>query len=254
MKGREQQEPAYVIHRRPWRETSLMVDVFTLNHGRMSLVAKGASGIKSPLKAQLQPFQPLMLGWTGRGDLKTLTHVDVRTGPALRRTAALYSGLYLNELLQRILPPADPHPTLFAAYIDALTRLSESDDIEPVLRLFERNFAAALGYDFAWDLATDTGQPVEPEQQYCYDPEQGIVVTPVQGVRLQDLQGRELLALASGDLSSDACRRTAKRVMRVLTDYLLQGRPLHSRSLFGHLRKDSVKREGSAGDTQGKES
>lgn len=236
MKGREQQEPAYVIHRRPWRETSLMVDVFTLNHGRLSLIAKGGNGIKSPLKAQLQPFQPLMLDWTGRGDLKTLIHADVRTGPVLRRTAVLYSGLYLNELLQRILPPADPHPTLFAAYIDTLDRLSECEDVEPVLRQFEQNFAAALGYDFAWDIATDTGRPVEPEGRYCYDPEQGIVMVPVQGIRLQGLQGRDLLALASGDLSSDACKRTAKRVMRVLTDYLLQGKPLHSRSLFSHLR------------------
>ena len=82
MKGAEQQEPAYVVHRRAWRETSLMVDVFTLNHGRMTLIARGANSAKSPLKAQLQPFQPLMLDWTGRGDLKTLTQVDVRPGPA----------------------------------------------------------------------------------------------------------------------------------------------------------------------------
>ena len=102
----QQQEPAYVIHRRPWRETSLMVDLFTLNHGRMSVIAKGASSSKSPLKAQLQPFQPLLLGWVGRGDLKTLTQADVRDGPALRRTVSLYSGLYLNELIQRILPQA----------------------------------------------------------------------------------------------------------------------------------------------------
>lgn len=248
MKGGEQQEPAYVIHRRPWRETSLMVDIFTLNHGRMAIIAKGASSVKSPLKAQLQPFQPLMLDWSGRGDLKTLTHVEVRTGPALRRTAALYSGLYLNELMQRILPPADPHPTLFAAYIDTLAKLAESSDVEPVLRQFEQNFAAALGYDFAWDLATDSGRPVEAGGQYCYDPEQGVVAAPTQGVRLQGLQGSVLLALAEGDLSSDACRRTAKRVMRVLTDYLLQGRPLHSRSLFSHLRKEKQGGESQGGE------
>jgi DNA repair protein RecO (recombination protein O) len=235
MKGREQQEPAYVIHRRPWRETSLVVDVFTLNHGRMAVVAKGASGLKSPLKAQLQPFQPLMLDWSGRGDLKTLIHADVRTGPALHRATALYSGLYLNELLQRILPPGDPYPTLFAAYIDALNSLAQSSDIEPILRQFELQFAAALGYDFAWGLATDTGMPVEAEAQYCYDPEQGILAIPTQGARLHGLQGSVLLALAEGDLISDASRRTAKRVMRVLTDYLLQGRPLHSRSLFNHF-------------------
>lgn len=236
MRGPEQQEPAYVIHRRPWRETSLMVDVFTLNWGRMTVIARGANSAKSPLKAQLQPFQPLMLDWAGRGDLKTLTQVDVRSGPSLHRTASLYSGLYLNELLQRVLPAADPHPTLFGAYIDAIAELADVTDVEPVLRRFERAFAAALGFDFAWDLATDSGQSVEPDRQYCYDPEQGIMAAPGPGVRLQNLSGEVLLALAAGDLSSEPCRRTAKRVMRVLTDYLLQGRPLHSRSLFSHLR------------------
>lgn len=239
MKEPQSQEPAYVLHRRPWRETSLLVDVFTLNHGRMTVIARGASSTKSPLKAQLQPFQPLMLDWTGRGDLKTLTQVDVRHGPALTRTLALYSGLYLNELLQRVLPVADPHPTLFAAYIEALEQLSQAADVEPVLRHFEHVFASALGYDFAWDLATDTGQPVEPGGQYCYDPEQGIVATPGPGVRLQNLPGQVLQALAGGDLQSEPCRRMAKRVMRVLVDYLLQGRPLNSRSLFTHLRGES---------------
>lgn len=131
MKGPELQEPAYVLHRRPWRETSLMVDLFSLNHGRMTVIARGANSAKSPLKAQLQPFQPLIVDWAGRGDLKTLTQVDVRTGPTLSRTVSLYSGLYLNELLQRVLPAADPHPTLFAAYIDAIRQLSDTMDVEP---------------------------------------------------------------------------------------------------------------------------
>ncbi|AXS84691.1 MULTISPECIES: DNA repair protein RecO [Marinobacter] len=239
MTGPELQEPAYVLHRRPWRETSLMVDVFTLNHGRMTVIARGANSTKSPLKAQLQPFQPLVMNWVGRGDLKTLTEVDVRSGPALRRTISLYSGLYLNELLQRVLPAADPHPTLFAAYIDAIDQLSGTTDVEPVLRRFELAFASALGYDFAWDVATDTGQSIEAGQQYCYDPEQGIVSGGSPGVRLQNLPGDVLLALAREDFESGACRRVSKRVMRVLTDYLLQGRPLNSRSLFTHLRGES---------------
>lgn len=213
-----------------------MVDLFSLNHGRLSVVARGASGSKSALKAQLQPFQPLLLGWVGRGDLKTLTQVDVREGPALRRTVSLYSGLYLNELVQRVLPQADPHPTLFAAYIETLALLAETSDVEPVLRKFEQAFAAALGYDFAWDLAMDTGQPVCATQTYCYDPEQGIVTAVSTSVRLRNLPGNTLLALADGDYDTTASRRVAKRVMRVLTDYLLQGRPLNSRSLFTHQR------------------
>ena len=239
MRDPEQQEPAYILHRRPWRETSLMVDVFTLNRGRMTLIARGANSAKSPLKAQLQPFQPLLLDWTGRGELKTLTQVEVRPGPELRRTQALYSGLYLNELLQRILPQADPHPTLFAAYIDTIARLSEGATIEPVLRQFERTFASALGFDFAWNQTTDTHAPVEPGKTYCYDPEQGIVCEPFPGVRLQGLPGETLLAIGAGDLESAAARRIAKKVMRVLMDYLLQGKPLNSRALFMHLRGEN---------------
>lgn len=231
-----QQEPAYVIHRRPWRETSLLVDLFTLNYGRISAIARGASGGKSPLKAQLQPFQPLLLGWSGRGNLKTLTQVEVREAPRLKRTLSLYSGLYLNELIQRILPEADPHPTVFAAYIEVLAQLADTADVEPVLRRFEQTFAAALGYDFSWSLATDTGEPVRAERTYGYDPEQGIVTAISPGVRLRELPGHTLLALASGDYESTASRRLSKRVMRVLTDYLLQGRPLNSRSLFIHHR------------------
>src|SRR5690554_1425332 len=178
MREAVQQEPAYVIHRRPWRETAPLVDLFTLNHGRMSLVARGAHSAKSPLKAQLQPFQPLLVDWTGRTDLKTLVQVEVRSAPRLGQTRSLYSGLYINELLQRILPAADPYPTLFASYIDtlqSLATLAAKTDVEPILRHFERAFAGALGYDFAWDEATDTGLPVEAGGYYGYDPVRGIV-------------------------------------------------------------------------------
>lgn len=236
MRTQVQQEPAYVLHRRPWRETSLMVDVFSLNAGRITVVARGANSAKSPLKAQLQPFQPLLLDWTGRSDLKTLTQTDVRPGPSLSKTLALYSGLYINELLQRTLPMADPNPNLFAAYIDLLGELAATDDVEPVLRRFEKTFAGELGYSFAWDQTTDTGEAVANGCQYYYDPEQGILARPSETARLQGLSGDTLKALAGGDLESPDCRRVAKRVTRVLVDFLLQGRELNSRRLFSSHR------------------
>lgn len=238
MKAAVQQQPAYVLHRRPYRETSLLVDVFSLDAGRMSLVARGANSARSPLKAQLQPFQPLLLDWQGRGDLKTLTQTDIRPGPVLARTEALYSGLYINELLQRLLPVADPHPELFAAYIDTLAQLAVTTDLEPVLRRFETAFADAMGLAFDWALATDTGEPVAAGRVYGYDPEQGIVSEAAPGTRLRELPGDVLLALADGDLASPASRRLAKRVMRTLIDHLLQGRTLNSRALFSQGRGD----------------
>jgi DNA repair protein RecO (recombination protein O) len=224
------QEPAYVIHRRPYRETSLLVDVFALGHGRISLVARGATSPKSPLKAQLQPFQPLLLDWSGRSDLKTLTQAENRRGPLIAGGQALYCGFYLNELLQLLLPGGDPHPELFAAYIQALESLAEEQDIEPVLRRFERALCDSLGYGFRWG-ETDQGAGVQAQQRYCYDPQQGIVAVPT-GQSIGGLSGEALLALDAGDLESAEARRTAKRVMRTLIDFLLQGRPLKSRDLF----------------------
>jgi len=212
-----------------------MVELFTLNHGRMTLVARGAAGIRSPLKAQLQPFQPLLVDWAGRSDMKTLVQLEVRSAPVLKHTLALYSGLYINELLQRILPAADPYPTLFASYIEALQALSgltERDQLEPVLRRFEQAFCSALGYQFAWDQATDSGLPVVPGGLYGYDPVQGIVSDSSDSARVTRLPGHVLQALAAGDYTGADSRRVAKRVMRVLIDYLLQGKPLHSRNLF----------------------
>ena len=238
MRGQVQQEPAYVLHRRPWRETSLMVDVFSLNAGRVTVIARGANSAKSPLKAQLQPFQPLLLDWVGRSDLKTLTQTDVRPGPTLTRTHALYSGLYVNELLQRTLPMADPNPSLFAAYIDLLGQLSETTDVEPVLRRFEKTFAGELGYSFAWDQTTETGEDVADDRQYYYDPQQGIMAHASETARLHGLSGATLNALAAGDLESLDSRRVAKRVTRVLVDFLLQGRELNSRRLFSSHRGD----------------
>lgn len=232
MTGPANQEPAYVLHRRPYRETSLMVDLFTLNAGRLTVVARGASAARSPLKAQLQPFQPLLVDWRGRSDLKTLTQVEPRPGVALGQGRCLFSGFYLNELLQRLLPAGDAHPELFAAYIGALQQLSRDDDVEPVLRRFEVTLAATMGYGFAWDRVTDTGAPVQPDAHYCYDPQQGLQSRPGPETRLRQLPGATLLALAGDDYESAASRRLAKQAMRVLVDFLLQGRPLHSRALF----------------------
>lgn len=233
MAGQVQQEPAYVLHRRPFRETSLLVDLLTLNHGRVGVVARGANSTRSALKAQLQPFQPLLVDWTGRSDLKTLTHTETRAGVHLGQGTSLYSGFYINELLQKLLSPFDPAEDLFAAYIETLDQLARAGgNVEPVLRRFEMALAQSLGYGFAWDHTMDLGQPVQAGQRYCYDPQQGILALPADHVRVRELPGEVLLALAEGDLDSPQSRRVAKQVMRALTDFLLQGKPLNSRALF----------------------
>ncbi|MFE8072604.1 DNA repair protein RecO [Marinobacteraceae bacterium S3BR75-40.1] len=229
---RVEQEPAYVLHRRAYRETSLLVSLFSLEYGRMSLVARGATRPKSPWKAQLQPFQPLIVDWQGRGDLKNLAQVEVQSGPTPRGTRALYCGFYLNELMERLLPAQEPSRELFGAYIEALHGLAQAEDLEQVLRRFEWVLIDVLGYGFSWDVASDLEETVQAGRSYGYDPQQGIVAEPGQSILLSGLPGDTLLTLAQGHLDDPGARRMAKRVTRALIDYLLQGRPLNSRKLF----------------------
>lgn len=227
-----QLEPAYVIHRRPWQESSLIVDLFSLNFGRVSAVARGGNSSRRAWKAQLQPFQPLKVTWVGRGELKTLSDVEIQSAPMLVKSTPLYSGLYANELIQKLLPQADPSPDLFAAYIELLQRLAANEDVEPVLRRFEWSLVKELGLSFEWHRAADTNEAVYADQSYGFDPQLGIVQTAQRPLLLTGIPGAALLAIAADDYSSPMARKVAKSVMRVLINDLLDGRTLHSRSLF----------------------
>lgn len=224
-------EAAFVLHRRPYRETSLIVDFLTLNHGRLSAVARGAGRASNRWQAELQPFHPLRISWRGHRPLKTLTGSE-STAPALAlKGNRLFCGFYLNELLQRLLTEAEPTPGLFSAYLDALEKLAGVDAVmEPILRRFEQRLAAELGFGISWDQSMDTGRVVREDARYGFDPGRGILETQ-QGI-LGDIPGWQLLAMAADDLSDPGVLRTAKQLMRYLMDHLLQGRPLHSRRLF----------------------
>lgn len=224
-------EAAFVLHRRPYRETSLIVDFLTLNHGRLSAVARGAGRAGNRWQAELQPFHPLRVSWRGRQPLKTLTGSE-STAPALLLTGnRLFCGFYLNELLQRLLTEAEPAPGLFSAYLDALEKLAGADEgLEPVLRRFEQRLAAELGFGISWGQAMDTGSEVHESNRYGFDPARGVLEME-RGI-LGDIPGWQLRALSGDDLSDPRVLKTAKHLMRHLMDHLLQGRPLHSRRLF----------------------
>ena len=230
--GQTGEQPAYVIHRRPYRETSLLVDIFSLDHGRLTVIARGANGPRSKSKALLQPFTPLLLDWQGRSELRTLTRTESAASPFPLRGPALYSGFYLNELIQRLLPQEEPNPEVFGTYIQALGNLVASDDLEQHLRQFERVLLMALGYGFQWDWCVDTQEPVVAEGHYNFDPAAGVCRNRGSQVRLSDIPGGALLALAREDFSPGPWRKPIKRIMRVTIGHLLQGRPLRSRELF----------------------
>lgn len=227
-------QPAFVLHSRPYRDSSAIVEVFTAEHGRLSAVARGArrqvkKGGRSGL---LQPFVPLLVSLSGRAELKTLGAIESAGPPLALRGENMFSGMYLNELLVRLLHRHDPHPELFAAYSDALRALAASRAPDEVLRPFELFLLQALGYNLALDVDGSTGDAIVPQSRYSFHPEQGLVAIPgevPQGVATY--QGSDLLLLADGHFDGSA-RATAKRLLREVLRHHLGDAPLRSRELF----------------------
>ena len=229
---RVQQQPAYVLHARPWRETSLLLECLTREHGRIGLVARGVRGARprGGGRAALEPFRLLALDFLLRGELGTLTATEVGV-PLPLAGDALLAGLYLNELSVRLSGRQDPHPELFAAYGEALVRLSAGAALGWTLRCFERDLLGALGYAPQLQCEADDGIPVTPESVYVYVPEHGPQRWHGQpGVRVS---GSALLALA-GDREPDAVAQAElRRLLRSLISAVLGGGELRSRRVLG---------------------
>lgn len=230
-------EPAYVLHGRPYRETSLLLEVFTRDYGRIGLVARGARAARSRWKSLLQPFRPLLLSWNQRGELGTLTAADQIASPPAAQGQALFCGLYVNELLVRGLHRSDAHPELFEAYRQLLSELVSHDQPEPVLRVFEKQLLDALGFGLALESEYDTGRPVLPTAWYAYVPERGLVRRDAPGpdeTATGDailVSGAALLALQSHSIEAEHMREL-KRLMRRVLRHHLGDKPLVSQSLF----------------------
>ena len=230
---RVENAPGYVLHSRPWRETSLIVEAFTREHGRVGLVARGVRRARSRFRGLILPFHLLLLSWSGRGELPALTGADTEGPVRTLRGRALFSGFYLNELLLKLLPRNDAHPDLFDDYRRALAELGANGVLDTVLRTFEKRLLDALGYGPTLDRAADTGAPVCPDKRYRYVPQRG----PIEGASAEEgpvVSGRTLLALAGGRLGDedDRVRTEARRLMRAILAPHLGPRPLGSRQLF----------------------
>jgi DNA repair protein RecO (recombination protein O) len=226
---RVQLQPAFILHRKPYRETSLLVEAFTRDFGRVGLVARGVRRGKSRMAALVQPFQPLLLSFSGNGELQTLTAAEQSGRPTLLKGRPVISGFYLNELLLRLLQRADPHPGLFADYASALQCLGESED--RTLRAFELALLEALGYGLSLDVDTH-GQPIEPEGLYHYRLEEGPVRCTSAPAGALLIHGRSLMALSTGELHTPEALGEAKRLLRAALSIYLGNRPLASRSLY----------------------
>lgn len=226
-------EAAFILHTRPWRETSLIVDVLSRHHGRLGLVARGARRQTSSLKARLVSFQPLSLSWFGKGSLRTLHGAEWQGGDLNLRGHGLMCGFYLNELLLRLLPEGDPHEVLFDHYRAALERLGETGDVEPVLRRFELDLLSELGYAQPLGHTAD-GKALQPAARYGYEFGVGVVASRPE---TPSFEGRTLLDLARGDLSRPATLAEGKLLMRGLLAHYLGEKPLATRQLLIDLQK-----------------
>lgn len=229
---RIQLEPAFVLHHRPYSETSSLVDAFSSGHGRETLLAKGVRGARSRLRGILQPFQPLLLSWTRRRELGLLTGADY-DGYYPRLTGrVLFSGLYLNELLLRLVPRHDPVPQLFASYGWAIRMLSNQCPEEPILRIFEKRLLDAIGYGLTLDRDVCSGADIDPQAMYCYQLHRGPMGCEASRKNSVQVRGKTLLALANEQIADPSVLKEAKRLMRFILAAQVGDKPLASRMLF----------------------
>jgi DNA repair protein RecO (recombination protein O) len=243
---RRDDQPAFVLHAYPYRETSLIVEAFTPEYGRVAMVARGARRPRSEMRGLLQGFRPLVLSWSGQHELKTLMRAEWRGGLPLVGGSALWCGFYLNELLLKLLPREDAHPPLFADYEAALADLAAGRDQATVLRRFEVRLLAAMGYALPLVREADTDAPVDPAARYHYAFDRGPRRTPPEpGMKLPVVRGATLLALADQHYPDAATAAEAKRLMREVLDHYLEQRGVESRRVVQDLQ--ALDEEGSHG-------
>lgn len=234
MRRRADNEHGFILHTWPYKETSLIVEVFSRSRGRLGILARGARRPRSALRGLLLAFQPLRLSWSGSAELGTLTGAEWSGGEAALTGAGLMCGFYLNELLLRLLPREDPHEALFDAYAEALARLAVTGPQAPVLRGFERRLLAELGYAPLLEREA-AGAAVEPDKRYAYQPDRGPVESS-SGAGDMFVRGSTLLDIARDDYRAPETREEALRLMRALIAERLGGQSLHTRAVLAELK------------------
>jgi DNA repair protein RecO (recombination protein O) len=221
------QQPAYVLHARPYRETSLLLECLTREHGRLGVVARGVRGERARLRrAQLEPFQPLALDLLLRGELATLGGAETIGMPLRLAGDRGLAGLYLNELVVRLTARQDAHPVLFDAYAQTLARLAAGEPAAWTLRRFERDLLEAIGYGLQLRREADGGEALQAQAHYRYDVEQGALRCAAAAPHA--VRGADLLALAGDRMPDRVGMAALRRLMREVIRYHLGGGELRA--------------------------
>lgn len=235
---RVQNQPAWLLHHRPFRDSSRILDVLSKDYGRLSVVARGSRSANSKLKGLLRPFLPLQLSWFIRTDLGTLTGAEMNGAPIALTGDALLSAYYINELLLNLLHRHDPQPEIFEAYCKTIDALQGQVEIASQLRLFELEMLRLLGYAVNLDHDAESDSELDVAQNYEYHVERGPV--PVgRKDGLMVFSGSELLAIRKQEFSDPAVLRTAGRLLRQVIAWHLNGKELKSRKVLKELRRGS---------------
>lgn len=241
-------QPAFILHYRPYRESSFILDLFTQEYGRIALVARGIRTARSKTRSLFQPFVPLLTTWQGKSELMTLCSIEANGMPIYLRGKSLLSAFYLNELLVRVLHKHDPHPKIYSLYHETLRllQISTSDQHEflKTLRLFEKKLLQELGYGLQLQYDIPAGNCFMAEKYYLFCPEQGFKeifldmntnIKKKEGIFL----GKSLQALATEELNTIESLQDAKRLMRLALAPLLGSQPLQSRKLFVEVENNA---------------
>jgi DNA repair protein RecO (recombination protein O) len=228
-------QPAFVLHAYPFSETSLIVEAFSRDFGRVALLARGARRPRSALRGVLMAFQPLEVSWTGKGEVKTILKAEWQGGQPLLSGKALFLGYYLNELLLDLLPREDAHARLFSAYAETLSRFAGGPK-EADIRRFERAFLRELGYGLTLQH-DDHGQAIDPARHYVYEIERGPVLLREPDGSAPALSGKTLIDIDAGDFSDPRSLLEAKQLMRTLIAHYTGGKALATRKIFLELQE-----------------
>jgi DNA repair protein RecO (recombination protein O) len=225
---RVQLERSFVLHQRAYKNSSQLLDCLTEEHGVVSLVAQGSRRAGRGQRAILQPFVPLRLSWSRRGELGRLVDVELAETPITLSGNALFAGYYVNELMLRLTARGDANPAAYSCYIRCVAALAASAAVPRALRLFERDLLQALGYGIELEHDVDTGQAIDPDITYRYEAEHGARVHTGASHGETLFLGRDLIALREGELSDGESLRAARRLLRPVLAFYLGDRPLKS--------------------------
>jgi DNA repair protein RecO (recombination protein O) len=229
--------PVFVLHQYPWRETSRIVEIWSREHGRLGLVARGVRRPKSPFRGLLQPFMPLLLSWSLRGELGNLTGAEMTGVRTTLRGRPLLAAYYLNELLLRLLPRQDIQASLYDCYVATLGCLARKERPAASVRVFEKRLLAAAGYGLNLEYVLPLRIPVQPDMQYSYDLDAGPTLAVGRRSHGLLITGRALLALGREQLDDAEDLRAARRLLQAALERRLDGRPLKTSSVMRALSK-----------------